>query len=164
MTFSLETATLPEMKKFAATNEIVVSGDKRVRSNWASCIEKWQTVGQVTTETLADSEEIVEKVEVIAEVVATKVVETLTSPTAVTAYKTIFHVLALVIVLVGLLTWKVAKWAYATARTYANPIITELPTVDLSPSLVALASDPEVAPQPPVKTPRIGKTLLPTDS
>ena len=63
MTLStLETATLPELKKFAATNSIAISGDLDLEENWAGCIEKWLYVQAEAAACLADEDEDAETV------------------------------------------------------------------------------------------------------
>lgn len=110
---SIETATLKEMKIFATANEIVIAGDKRVKENWAGAIERWQFAMNEAKACLEDAEVMADKADQVAEVVVVKTVEVLTSPKAVSVYKSIFHLLALVIALVLLMSWKLVKWCWA---------------------------------------------------
>ena len=113
MTFSLDTATLPQMKAFAKENAILITGDKRLKESWAGCIEKWQYVANESVACLADADAIAVQADDVAEIVVVKTVEVLTSPTAITAYKTIFHAVALVVALVVLMSWRLIKWGWA---------------------------------------------------
>lgn len=113
MTFSLNTATISEMKTFATVNNILITGDKRLKENWAGAIERWQYVTNEAAACLADADAIAVQADDVAEVVATKAVAVVTSPAAITAYKSIFHVVALVLALVGLLSWKLIQWGWA---------------------------------------------------
>ena len=113
MTFSLNTATISEMKTFAAANKILITGDKRLKENWAGCIEQWQYVTNEAAACLADADAIAVQADDVAEIVVVKTVEVLTSSIAITVYKTVFHALALVVALVVLMSWKFIKWCWA---------------------------------------------------
>ena len=113
MTFSLNTATISEMKTFAAANKILITGDKRLKENWAGCIEQWQYVTNEATACLAEADAIAVQADDVAEIVVVKTVEVLTSSIAITVYKTVFHALALVVALVVVMSWKFIKWGWA---------------------------------------------------
>lgn len=101
-----------ELKAFAVANDIPVYGNKTFKQNWIAAIESWIELEKECHAVVMEAEDFTAIVDSGAVVAASAVVELATSPTAVKAYKTIFHYAVLAVVLVCIACFRVGRWCW----------------------------------------------------
>lgn len=111
-TFGLTFKTVAEMKKFAAEHGIVVDGHKSFSQTWLTAIESYLSMQATAIESAQEAQAAAEVVAAKVEKIAVKVVEVLTSETAIEIYRTVLRWAIVAIAFILFTIGKIGKWCW----------------------------------------------------